>query len=525
MSFAAAIIFAGLAGFISLSYELLWFRVYSYYTGTSPITFGLLLGLYLAGLAVGAEIGGKICRARGESSNQRRPVYLAVLAFAANVMGFVVVPIMAQGSITPGGKWLALFPVGIASAFFGALLPIVSHLGIPPDSRAGEKLSYIYFANIVGSCSGSLLTGFVLMDVWTTEQIGLFLSIAALGLVVPILWSGGSRKRSLIAAGASVVAGVFFFVATPMLFDRLYEKLQYKNTYHGQRFARLVENRHGVVSVTDSGVTFGGGAYDGRISVGLIDDANGIERAYAVSALHPAPRKVLMIGLSTGAWAQVIASSALVDSMTIVEINPGYLSIIRDYPQVQSILRNPKVKIIIDDGRRWMVHNADRKFDFIVSNTMIHWRANSTNLLSREFLALIRSHLKDGGVFLYNTTWSQDAIKTALTEFKYGLRVENFMAVSDKPVVLDSTRWHDVLAAYAIDGKPVFDLSREPDRMRFDTLMAFATSHTRTPRSFGLESGPDLLARMPTARVVTDDNMLPEWHTLLLKFGADTLTR
>ena len=525
MSLAAAIVFAGLAGFISLSYEILWFRVYSYITGTSPITFGLLLGIYLAGLAVGAEIGGKVCRSRSRGSSASRSWYLAIVAFAANAMGFLVVPMMAKATITSTGGWLPLVPVGIASALFGALLPLVSHLGIAPDSRAGERLSYVYFANIVGACAGSLLTGFVLMDVWTTETIALFLAIAGLVLVFPILRSGASRRRVIIALAASAAAAAAFVATTPALFDRLYEKLQYKDVYRGQRFAHLVENRHGVVSVTDSGVTFGGGAYDGRVSVSLMNDENGIERAYAVSALHPNPRNVLMIGLSTGAWAQAIINSPFVDSMTVVEINPGYLPIIRDYPQVESVLRNPKIRIIIDDGRRWMVHNPDRKFDFIVSNTMIHFRANSTNLLSREFLQLIRSHLNEGGVFLYNTTFSQDAIKTALTEFKYGMRVENFMAVSDKPLVFDSVRWNKVLAEYTIDGKPVLDLNRPDERARFDTLMAFATSASRPPRGFGLESRESLLARMPRARVVTDDNMLPEWHTLLLSNHKDSLNR
>ncbi|MEO8576044.1 MAG: fused MFS/spermidine synthase [Gemmatimonadales bacterium] len=525
MSLAAAIAFAALCGFISLSYEILWFRVYSYITGTSPITFGLLLGIYLAGLAIGADIAGKISRSGSDEGIPRRRTLLATLAFVANVMGFLVVPIMAKATITSTGGWMALIPVGVASALFGALLPLVSHLGIAADSRTGEKLSYVYFANIVGSCAGSLLTGFVLMDVWNTEKTALFLALVGLATIVPVIYSGGSRMRWVIAGIVSAGAAAVFVAATPALFDRLYEKLQYKDTYHGQRFAHLVENRHGVVSVTDSGVTYGGGAYDGQVSVGLTHDVNGIERAYAVSALHPNPRNVLMIGLSTGAWAQVIANSPYVDSLAVVEINPGYLPIIAEYAEVESILRNPKIRIIIDDGRRWMVHNPDRKFDFIVSNTMIHFRANSTNLLSREFLQLIKSHLNDGGVFLYNTTWSQDAIKTALTEFKHGMRVENFMAVSDRPMAFDSVRWNSVLAEYRIDGKPVFDRNVPSERTRFDTLMAFATSASRPPRNFGLKGGESLLARMPHARVVTDDNMLPEWHTLLLSNHKDSLIR
>ena len=62
-----------------------------------------------------------------------------------------------------------------------------------------------------------------------------------------------------------------------------------------------------------------------------------------MSLFRPAPRNVLMIGLSSGSWAQVIASNPAVKQLTIVEINRGYLELISQQPDVQSILRNPKV--------------------------------------------------------------------------------------------------------------------------------------------------------------------------------------
>jgi spermidine synthase len=116
-----------------------------------------------------------------------------------------------------------------------------------------------------------------------------------------------------------------------------------------------------------------------------------------LSYFHPNPREVLMIGLSSGSWAQVIANHPQVQHLTIVEINPGYLRLIRRNSEVASLLRNPKVQIEIDDGRRWLVRNTGRKFDAIVMNTTFHWRSNASNLLSSEFLQLIREHLNPGG--------------------------------------------------------------------------------------------------------------------------------
>jgi spermidine synthase len=310
-------------------------------------------------------------------------------------------------------------------------------------------------------------------------------------------------------------------LGTSLLFDGLYEKLQFKDAYIGQRFEYLVENRHGVVATTADGTTFGGGVYDGRISTSLVPDRNGIQRAYAAVALHPKPGRVLMIGLSTGAWAHVIATSPEVESFTIVEINPGYLEIIRHFPLVESLLANRKVKLNIDDGRRWLVHNPHEKFDLIVYNATFHYRANSTNLLSREFLDLIRAHLNKGGIYFFNTTGSQDAYKTAFTEFPYGLRVLNFAAVSDSPFELDSARWNAILRRHFDARVSVVDPTRPEDVTRLAELQDFPLTVRRSPTGMGLESRESVLARIPGARVITDDNMLPEWRTLLLGSGPN----
>src|ERR1700685_4178187 len=124
-----------------------------------------------------------------------------------------------------------------------------------------------------------------------------------------------------------------------------------------------------------------------------------------------------MIALATGAWEQVIASHPQVKHVTIIEINPGYLQIVRKYPVVASLLDNPKVEIVIDDGRRWLNRHPERKFDAIVQNTTWYFRPNVTRLLSQEYLRLAASHLRDGGVVMYNTTGSARAQRTGCSLF------------------------------------------------------------------------------------------------------------
>ncbi|MEI9968168.1 MAG: hypothetical protein WDM87_05905 [Terracidiphilus sp.] len=127
-----------------------------------------------------------------------------------------------------------------------------------------------------------------------------------------------------------------------------------KRTFHGgMGFTDLVENRSGVIAVDARGTVYGGGAYDGHFNIDPMNDTNGIFRAYAIPGLHPNPKNVLIIGLSSGSWAQILANDQQVEDVTIVEINPGYPQLIRERPTIVSLLTNPNVHIVIDDGRRW----------------------------------------------------------------------------------------------------------------------------------------------------------------------------
>src|ERR1041385_9202333 len=120
--------------------------------------------------------------------------------------------------------------------------------------------------------------------------------------------------------------------------------------------------------------------YDGMFNVDPISNSNGIRRAYMVAALHPNPQAVLEIGLASGSWSRVLMAYPAVKSITIVEINPGYLDLVRQYEPQRDLLTASNVQINIDDGRRWLMRHPEAKFDFILQNTTWHWRDHITNL-------------------------------------------------------------------------------------------------------------------------------------------------
>jgi spermidine synthase len=510
------VILAGATGFVALAYEILWYRVYSFASGAKAPIFAQLLAFYLFGIAYGSLKVRDAC-VKGLDNDLRRTLaacsqVVLLGAIASFLLGPLLAHWMAHFAILP------MLPVFVGAALLGSAFPLLSHATIDPAEHAGKGVGLLYLSNIVGSTLGSFLIGFVVLDHWSTRATSVLLLV--LGLIVAAVLaslSGWRISKPLFALGCATC--VVLALGSGLLFSGMYERLLFKDSYKpGMTFADLVENRSGVVAVYTSSAqygyptytVYGGGAYDGCFNTDILHDSNGLYRAYAFAGMHPAPKRVLMIGLASGSWAQVIANDSSVEEFTIVEINDGYLPLIAKYADVRSILSNPKVHIVIDDGRRWLVGHPDRRFDFIVMNTSFHWRANNTNLLSTEFLRLARAHMNPGGILYYNTTWSDRVLATGANEFPYALRVSNFLALSDSPFTLDKNRWRSVLDQYRIDGSLVFDPANRLEQVRLQQLLHLA-DELDTPKG-ELESRDSLLKRLKGVRLITDDNMGTEWE-------------
>ena len=506
-----ALAFAG--GFISLSYEIFFVRTLSFGDGGTAAAFAWTLGAFLVGIASGSRQASQWC----SGAENDGPGRIIGSVMIANVLGLMFLPAMAHLAwLGKGIVGVALVFVYLLARYWGALLPCLAHYGVAPDDRAGSRTAILYFANIVGSAAGSVLTGFVLMD--HLGLVGIAAVLAAGGFVCAMFVSGclpfsrRAKRRYAVAALGGAAIGMALL---PTLASGALEALMWKDARAKVPFARVVENRSGIIVVDRSGDVYGNGMYDGRFNVDLMHDTNGIIRPFALSLFHRRPRNVLMIGLSSASWAQVLAHNPQVESLTVVEINPGYLQLIAQDSQVASVLTNPKVRIVIDDGRRWLRLHPDRKFDAIVSNTTWYFRANAANLLSSEFLELVKAHLKQGGVFFYNTTESARVQRTGCLAFPYGARFLNHMVVSTSPIAWDFENWRSVLEAYKIDSRPVLTLANASDRVLLDDLMSLRASLTSAPASASeqpLEQCSRILERTTGKMSVTDDNMGSEWR-------------
>jgi spermidine synthase len=439
-------------GYISLSQEILWFRVISYSTGGKPDVFGYLLGFILLGIACGALVAKRVCEERADMALP----FVAILLMSSSLLYSLSIPLIAWVmTLAPEiGLIISYLSAAIIALLIGSIFPIVSHYAIHTDTQAGFPLSMVYFANILGATTGPILMGFILLDLYSFEVNVLILSSVTLflGGVVGFAYRPNLSWKLGVGICLVIAMTMIAFIHNG-LYTNIFEKLLYKTMSHVP-FKHVIQNRSGIIAVSppEPDIVFGGGVYDGRFNVDPINNANGIRRAYMIAALHPKPSNVLEIGLSTGSWARVVADHELISNLKSVEINPGYID-----PAVSSLLQDAKVSIVMDDGRRWLNRHPDEKFDFILMNTTFHWRDHATNLLSADFLRICKGHLNLGGVIYFNATGSEDALFTAAAVFKHVIRFDNFVAASDSPFIMTQQQKRENLLRFYRSETPVLN--------------------------------------------------------------------
>jgi spermidine synthase len=507
-----AMLLAGASGFIALGFEIAWFRVFAVASSDRAPAFALLLSTYLAGIAAGCYLSEKGTAQRKPETVMR---VVGILLILAGAISAYLPPLVATFMFRKI-PFLASAPIFfVTAALIGSVLPLLCRVAIPADDNAGRAVSFVYVSNIIGSALGSLGIGFFLMQHLGLRSVSLGLGMLAvlLGSAV-LIFDKGRTSLPPVWALALIAASLIAVPASSGLYSLLFERLIFGNRSEARvSFAHVVENRNGVIGVTQDRAVFGGGVYDGYFNVDPVHDSNLVVRVYALSAFCPAPRRILVIGLASGSWGQILANHPQVETLDAVEINPGYLQLIPQYPMVQSFLKNPKVHVYADDGRRWLLAHPGARYDAIVTNTSYNWRDHSSVLLSADFFLLARAHLNPGGIYYFNTTESDETIATALHVFPYGLRVINVVAVSDSPMAVDKDRWMSILRRYTIDGKTMFDPLDPAAQKMLAGYMALADSLKEPPRFFGLESSDSLRLRTAKRLIITDDNMGLEWSS------------
>jgi len=205
---ALLVLFVG-SGCAALVYEVVWFQLLQLSIGSSAVSLGVLLGIYMGGMCLGSLL---LPRFLNPSHHPLR-VY-AMLEFGIGLCGLVVlyaVPFLGglYTSIAGSGPVSLILRALVASVclipptlLMGATLPAIARW-VETTPRGVSWLGFFYGGNLAGAVAGSLLAGFYLLRVFDMPT-ATFVAVA-INVVVGLLALGVARftPHAIIKGGAS----------------------------------------------------------------------------------------------------------------------------------------------------------------------------------------------------------------------------------------------------------------------------------------------------------------------------------
>jgi len=167
----------------------------------------------------------------------------------------------------------------------------------------------------------------------------------------------------------------------------------------GETLRRSVEGPAGIVTVVDSADDHQLRLDNFYVLGGSAAATNERRQGLLPLLLHPAPRRAAFIGMATGITAS--AGAALgVEETTVIELVPevARLAATEFATWNAQLLERPGVRLVVDDGRRYLVTTAER-YDVVVGDLFIPWHAGAGSLYAREMFETVAGRLAPGGLF------------------------------------------------------------------------------------------------------------------------------
>lgn len=194
-----------LSGICMLTYEVLWFRMLQSAFGNTFSAFTIIMTVFLAGLALGADLMGK----HAEKVRNRLKTY-ALIEFGITISS-IAFPFLLQlvnflykwifNSIGISPVWLSVIQIILSSVILfiptiliGAGLPLLGRHISTGNSNIGKKVGGLYAVNILGAVLGCLFTGFIFIRIFGVY--GTLLMGAGLNLLIVILAGLLSRLKN-----------------------------------------------------------------------------------------------------------------------------------------------------------------------------------------------------------------------------------------------------------------------------------------------------------------------------------------
>jgi spermidine synthase len=483
---------AAVAGFAFFLMELVWYRLLAPVLGGSIYTFGLILATALAGIGLGGALHPLVFRHRRPQAWHLAATCLleALVILLPFALGdWLAVTALQLRSLDVFGFWgltgswimitgLVVFPAAVVS---GLQFPLMISLLGRGLRDLGRQTGLAYAYNTGGAILGSLAGGFGLLPRLTAPGCWLLAGglLLALGLAVAVQAGrqvgrvpGASRPAWAPLLATLVLTLLCFTAAGPTAVWRhapigagrvgsltsLNELRGWMNDTRRTIFweADGVESAVGIQD--GSGYNFLiNGKSDGHV---IGDRGTQTMMGLLGAALHPAPRRALVVGLGTGSTAGWLSAVPSLDQVDVVELEPAVLQMARlSAPANRNVMAKAEagagVRIIINDARE-VLNTTPDKYDLIVSEPSNPYRAGIAGLFTREFYREVAGRLNPDGLFL---GWCQ----------AYEIETTSVFTII---ATLKSVFPHVECWATQVPGDLVFLASREPPRPDPEVLAA-----------------------------------------------------
>lgn len=452
-------------GFFAIGYQMIWYRIVGVLLKDSAYSFSTILAVYLLGIGLGSLWVNRRERLQPEPAPFRLYLRLNALIgmtalipvilihhgtdlwpFAALLNyghGFPILPALGDAFVPTLGLvflWPAVV-VLLPTFFMGAAFPVGLSLFGRDAASNSSAVGKGYAVTIAGNTLGGLLSAFVLLPNFGTSSVLLGFALIQMGCPM-VLDTARHRLRWQGLALAAALGVTLLVPRSEPLFLRL----------HPPQPAFAAHYREGVEGVMMAFERapvlrnyINGSAHGGRPGTVFVNEA------FTALGHAASPRRVLVIGFGTGALLDALLLDERIADLTLVELNRTALENLRTIPLASAGLRDPRVHIVIDDGRRYLERTGD-SFDLIVMDPLRSRSAFSNNIYSAEFFGLVDRHLSGAGIFL---VWTDDLTRRldrglAMT-FPYVNRYPYFLVAAKSDAPPSQRHYRSLLAKLPAD--------------------------------------------------------------------------
>jgi len=396
---ANAVVFV--SSFCTLVIELVAGRILAPYLGVSLYTWTSIIGVVLAGISVGAYLGGLLA--------DRHPSYttLGWLLFLSGLGAFTIAPLTnLLGGYRFETNLMARILIITTLIFFvpscllGMISPVVVKLTLRNLNRTGNVVGKIYAFSTLGSILGTFATGFFLIS-WMGTRLILF-SMGAILIISAVVFGNflfSKRLLALLFALFIPLAWTFYDHAFRMPVDREtyvfkesnYYTIQVKKCASETHYNRLeaLTLDHLIHSYTDLSDPF----HLEYEYIRIYEELLGWQVEEKTSF------KTLFIGGGGYTFPRYLEARYPGAEIDVVEIDPEVTRIARTWLGIRG---NSRIRSINEDAR-WFLMNCpdDDRYDFIFGDAF-NDLSIPYHLTTKEFAALVKRFLKPDGILLAN---------------------------------------------------------------------------------------------------------------------------